>query len=320
MPYFTGDPLDFQGAAQLVISSYEQLAAQELSVQYANIVWRSFIPEGSIDGNVAPGVDIYSKRVKDRRGMAAFRATSGNDIPTVGMSMRKVSVPIQDAAVSANIDLRDIDRLQYGFQMDAIAESVSIMREATERLMERNYFYGAAELAMDGLINNANVPQITVPVGAGGFTTWSTKTPDEILFDLNVGILTPWNNSRLVFLPNMVWLPPIQYGSLTGTKAGTTANDYTIMNYFGLQNVHSAITGGPIIVKPLRYLEGAGVGGTDRMMSVTFDPTLFMKAESIPFTMLEPQRLAFNMGMYAITRFSSNLLPWPTSMLYSDGI
>jgi hypothetical protein len=51
--------------------------------------------------------------------------------------------------------------------------------------MNKLAFFGDAEYAIQGLLTNANIPNAPVVAGAATTLTWVTKTPDEILKDLN---------------------------------------------------------------------------------------------------------------------------------------
>lgn len=332
--YLTGNPGDLRQASEIVVSSYESISPDVLPVDYPEIVYSLFIPPESMDTGVPEGDDLYSKRVKDRRGVGSFRAVGSNEVNLVGFSQGKFSVPIFNGAVGAVLDLQDIARAESaarrGLGESATTEAVETMQIASERHIERLMFFGdtildgSAEFYYPGLINNPNVPTSTVALGASGFTQWingaDSKTPDEILYDIAIAVNTVYFTTRGILIPNEIYLPLEQYAYITTLKAGTRANDEVVWRFMSEQNVNKAINGQDIIFRPLRYLEGAGVGGTDRMMVVTKQAQNYMNAFPIPFRTLTTSQFGFLQYLFGEYKISPVGFPYPQFAGYWDGI
>lgn len=335
MPYIKGNPGNLTSAAEIVVSSFEVVSREVLYKEYADIVFPDFIPNESWDTSVAEGADIYSKVIVDKRGVGAFRAVGSNDVPIVGVAQNKISTPLFNGAIGSVIDLQDIARsdlsIQKGFGLDLVRESRDTMRIASDRHIEKVVFFGdtvedtSGAAYYPGLVNNPNIPTTTVATGAGGGTEWingtMSKTADEIIYDMEVALNTVYFSTRGKIVPNEIYLPQPQWAYISGLKAGTRANDETVLNFVRLQNVFTTKTGGtPIEIKPLRYLSGAGAGGTDRMMVAAKQPVNYMGAFSIPFRLLTTNNFGFLQFVFGEYKFSPLVFPYPLFAGYWDGI
>ena len=83
------------------------------------------------------------------------------------------------------------------------------VRMTYDKHMDENVYVGFAAYGSTGLLNNADVTVTNAATGAGGSATWVTKTPDEILKDVNDAILAAWAASEydLDAIPNHIILP-----------------------------------------------------------------------------------------------------------------
>lgn len=327
MSYINGNPGDIQRAAELVISNFEAVGTEVLNVKYPDIRYLEVLPAGAIDTSASAGADIYSKILRDRRGVGDWRAVGSNAVPQVGYTIDKISVSMYNAGISSVIDLQDLARSeqaktlgeQYG--INVLTEVTDTMRLSSERHIEKIVFFGDAFKEFEGYISNSNVPATTVDLGASGFTEWDTKTPDEIIFDVVSAITRVYENSRSIFIPTHCYLPLSQYNLILALKAGTRANDETVYNYLRTQTL-PAKTYGEFKIEPLRYLAGAGAGSTDRMMLTTADPSYHLMSMPIPFRLLSASGIqdGYNQKLYGEYKFSGVKLVQPLSFDYSDGI
>ncbi|MDI3349591.1 hypothetical protein DCBHLPFO_00721 [Mycoplasmopsis arginini] len=74
-----------------------------------------------------------------------------------------------------------------------------------------------------------------------------------------------------VELANTVLMPIQQYNLLATKRMGTNGDEMTVMEWLRKNNTYSAQTGQPLMIRQLRGLDGAGAGGTDRMVAYTND-------------------------------------------------
>lgn len=287
-------------------------------------------PAQSFFKSMARGMTDYSKIVQDWSGQAGWRAQGSNDVPQVSTILDKTTTPAFTGGVSNTLDYKDIAQgnilAARGFSSDPIIRTGQISLMATNFFKERLLFFGdnvidaGANQFYPGLLNHPIIPQATVAIGGGGFTAWNTKTPDEIIFDFNTAFSTLNTSTNTVMLTTDVYLPTAQYHLIAGTKAGTRANDEVILKFIADQNATDALTGRKINIHLLRYLTGAGAGGTDRMLIMDRKPEYFMIAEPLDWSLYDVQKVDFQFKYLGEFEIGPVHFPYPPFAIYFDGI
>lgn len=322
--YIVGNPGNIQRASEFVTSNFEYVDDNELEVLYPSILYPTLLPDGAIKAGMAEGGDIFSIPFVDKRGVGDVRASGSNNIPQVGATLSKISVNVRYGSVGASIDLQDLQRSDFSrsggrYGLDIISQLNGAMEIASERHIERTVWFGDAQYNSVGYINDPNIPQSVAAVGGSGFTEWSTKTPDEIIADIATGIIDVRVNSRTVFTPTTIYLPSEQFTNISYTKGGTRANDETITNYL-MKNGFAANTWGQLKFEDVRYLAGAGVAGSDRMVIVTALPNNYLMAMPIPYRVIEPIQILYQKYLLGEYQFSGLKIMQPIAFAYVDGI
>lgn len=315
--YTVGNPANLT-AMGFTVDVFEQISTRAYDVKYPEILWNKIMPRAGIDTSVSPGAKTVSHKVRDWRGKGAFRTAIGKDIPMVGQSINKITVPLEAGGIGASADLDDIRAVAFGFEgINLLTDHGAAMRKGYERHVEEVFFFGYSALGFDGWINTPNVPATNAGAKAAGGTTWAVATALEIIKDVTDAVKFIVSDTKGVFRPNRISLPIDQYLLIATMPSGSLLNE-TVLTY--LQRTLTAITGGAFTFEQVRYLDGAGAGATDRMVveSVT-DETHYMPM-SVPFNMLPPQDRQYATDLYADYKFGGFLRPWPRSARYVDGI
>lgn len=156
------------------------------------------------------------------------------------------------------------------------------IRLSYDKHMDQNVYIGMPQYNTTGLFNNPDVTASNVAVGAGGSTAWASKTPDEILADINRAIEEGWEASEydLSAIPNHILLPYAQYNYLATTKV-TQLAEKTILTFL-LENNVASKNGGNLIIGATQYAKGAGAGGTDRMIAYVNNDRFIAVEELVP--------------------------------------
>lgn len=200
------------------------------------------------------------------------------------------------------------------------AQKVEAMNLKRNMDLDQLVYFGDATIGTVGLVNATSL--ITPTNVAGG--VWTSKTPAAILADVNEVLTTTWMNAGWAVMPNRLLLPPAQYGYLASTMVNTAAN-YSILTYL-LENNICTKSGTKLEILPLKWLIGAGVGGTpgqlgtvDRMVAYNKDK----KYVQYPMTELQRTPLEYR-SLYQITtywaRFGQVEWRYATTAGYRDGI
>lgn len=189
-----------------------------------------------------------------------------NDIPLVQANINKDVFKVWDFSNILKVPFIDQQKLQN------IGRSLNDLLDKGIRLnynksIDNIVYAGVASAGVAGLVNNPNVTASTAPNGASGTATWKTKTPDEILADINASINNTWASSQydLTGMANHILVPPAQYGLLTTTIVSSAGNQ-SILKYL-LENNLARNQGIELAIMPSRWCIGAGASGTDRMVS-----------------------------------------------------
>ena len=320
MPFETGANPNSINSLEVVMNNFEDLQSGVEEVLLPEIRWNTIIPSQSVDTGVNRGARSASYLVRDRKGRGEFRGRNGDNVPTVGTTVDKVIVPIERSGVVANFDRADAESVQMGHDMNLMTELGGIMREASERHIEATFFYGYDDLNYRGFLDYPNVPFTTAALNAAATSTeWKDKDADEIIFDVQTALADIFTVSKAIHVAGHVGLPPEQYAALTSIKASTSA-DKSVMEYLETNNIFTKKTGQKLTFIDLRYLEGAGAGGTDRMVVYQSEARNFWMPMPIPFEMLNPQEKGFGVDLLGEYCFGSFHVKYPLSMAYVDGI
>lgn len=315
----SGQQANQNAVFEYFMSNMEQFDKRFREALYPDLYWQKVIPSASIDTGINPGAQSMSYPTLDWRGMGGWRARYGKNVPTVSFVTGKNMIPIQSGAISGLVDVEEVEAVQYGVQMDLRTMYPEIMRKACERHVEGTFFYGDSSVGFLPFLDFPGVPYSVVQNGTSGNTEWTSKTPDEILADLNFAMLDVWVLTRMVHMPNTFFMPPAQYGYISATPR-SSVSETTILEYFLKNNICKNQGRGEVQIIPLPYLDHAGVSGAARMIVCERDAKNFIMPFPRRFEMLAPQYIDYTVKLYARYRFGPVNLVYPKAFLYVDGI
>jgi hypothetical protein len=135
-----------------------------------------------------------------------------------------------------------------------------------DKYMDLNTYQGQSKFGFTGLINSASVVAAAAANGAAGTATWLTKTPDEILYDVNDAIVDAWAAAQYdpSAIPNHILVDPANYSYIATTKVSTQA-EKTILEFLLANNIAKQ-KGTDLFIGESRFCLGAGTGSTNRMV------------------------------------------------------
>lgn len=223
----------------------------------------------------------------------------------------KYTIPELESAakIGRPIDQQKYEGMQLKHQMD----------------IDEMVYVGDTPYALTGLVNNTNVTNVANVATSGGNTTWATKTPDDILADVN-GILTStWAASGWAVVPSRLLVPPAQFGLISTMKVSTAGN-VSVLKYIQDNNLLTTSGRGKLDIFPLKWLIGAGSGGTigtlgtvDRMVAYTKDK----KRVRYPMTMIQRTPVQYDSLYHKSTyfcRLGAVEVVYPETLSYRDGL
>lgn len=262
---------------------------------------------GNAIGN---GKSWIGKQTNQISGVGVDIAKIANPLRPWGLEIKYSIMELESAAkLGRPIDNQKFEGLQLKFQMD----------------VDEQVYYGDTGNGDTGLVNNTLVTNVNnVVAGAGGSTAWTTKTPDEILTDVNTALTSVWAASAWAVIPERLLLPPAQFGYISTQKVSLAGN-VSILKYLQDNNLLTTSGRGKIEIFPCKWLIGAGVGGTigtvgiDRMV-------VYTKAKErvrFPMTLLQRTPVQYDSIFHKTTYFNKLgrvEVVYPETLGYFDGL
>lgn len=206
------------------------------------------------------------------------------------------------------VDAQKYQAMQIKYQMD----------------IDEMVYIGDTALGKYGLLNSTSVTSASVATGAGGYTEWVEKTPDEILEDVNSLLETCWAAAAYAVCPSKLLLPPAQYAYICSQKVSNAGN-ISILQFLEDNSISLKINGKKLDIQPCKWLTGRGTpagspeAATDRMVCYTQDKNRVR----YPLVPLQRTPLEYR-SIYHITTYFGRLgvleIVYPETMYYADGI
>ena len=249
-------------------------------------------------------------------------AGGANNIPVVQANLDKGLFKAHTFAAALRVMFVDMAKSNYiGRSLDQLLGQG--VRLAYDKHMDANVYVGMEEYGTTGLINNPDAVESTAASnGDAASTKWADKTPDQILADINSAITAAWAAAEYdeAGVPNHVLLPYEQYTYILNTKvtelATETILDFVMKNNIATKNGRGFFIGG------VRWLKGAGTGGTDRMVVYNNDRRFVKMDELVPLSrvMTSPNAAEVCYDTAYMANVSEVQLFYPQTIRYIDGI
>lgn len=228
-----------------------------------------------------------------------------------GMEL-KYSIPELESAARLGrpVDDQKYEGLKLKHQMD----------------IDEQVYVGDATTGDTGLVNSSEVTNVSnLPNGAASSPLWTSKTPNEILADVNNVIQSAWSASGWAVMPNRLLLPPAQYGYIS-TQLISSAGSQSILKYLIENNVLAATGKGKLEILPAKWLIGAGTGGTLGTTGTVDRMVIYSKSKKYvryPLTGLQRTPVQYQ-SLYHLTTYYCRLgvmeFVYPETLAYRDGL
>lgn len=212
-------------------------------------------------------------------GGSVVQAGGSNGVPVVQASVDKGIYKAHVFALALRVMFQDMQRANFiGRSLDQLLQEG--VRMTFDKHQDQNIYTGLSEYGTTGLINNPDAIESVVADGASGNGNWLTKTPAEILKDVNTALTTTWEQAGydMAAIPNHILLPYEEYTYIVNTMVSDLAAK-SIYDYI-MENNIAAKNGSDLFIGATQWCKGAGAGGTDRMV-VYVNHERYVKAEEL---------------------------------------
>lgn len=309
---------DAQQALGYLLSQVAHIEPQAYQIRYADILYPSLIP---VDTSAPEWVKTVTYFSLDKVGKAQWINGAASDIPLAGNERTKFETTVELAGIGYGYNLEELNQAMLIPGQNLTADRAAAARRAYEEHVEIVAFSGDAAKGFQGLINNSSVTASSVPAdGTGSSTTFASKTPDQILRDVNAALAAVYTTTLTMSLADTVLFPPTQLEYMARTPRSSTS-DTTILGYLKINNIYTLTTGQQLTIRAVPRLAGAGAGATDRMITYRRDPQVMKLHLPMPHRFLPPwQNGPMSWVIPGIFRLGGLDVRLPKEVIYRDGI
>lgn len=313
MPYsFTTGEGQNAKAMELLVSIYDQIESGFYEIKRPELEWKNYIPAESVMTDVNPGAHNYGYRSRDFRGMGQFIRGTANNIPRVAQGVDQILVPMLFGAVGAEISDGDAMEYQYGYQSSLANDLSAVMKKAAEYHVERCVFFGDDAA---GFLPLLDYPTVTTIAGSA----WSGTDASVWIQQIFDAIATQYSSTKTIHIADEVILPITLAAKLSRAMVvGSTPVAMKAWDYLANNSMYSIMSGKPLKIRVLRYLDGNGVASSNRIILRDSKAENMVFPFPLPYQLAQPVPVLLGAQMAAAYKFGSFNLRYPKSMYYLD--
>ena len=289
------------------ISQFTNLESKIYETLYADIIFDQLVP---VDTSDPEWIDNVAYISYNGATMGKFIAANGRDLPQVDIDANISYIRVGYAGNSYGYSLEEL-RKAAAMRMPLEAVKGRLAYRGARQHQQQVAFFGDAQRQMYGLFNHPNVPLDNSTID------WETATGDEIVAEMNAVLNKVWNQSAQRHVPNTLLLPSDLW-VLAQNKRMSVGTDTTVLEFFRRNNTYTAVTGQPLDIRSVLYLNDAGVGGVPRIMAYEKNSDNLTMRMPIPFRSLPPQATALRLEIPNEWKVGGTEFRYPLSAAYRD--
>lgn len=239
-------------------------------------------------------------------------------LPGVSINGERVTLPLRLLGQEVSYTSVELERSQLiGQPIDA--QKFNALNVLYQMNTDEMVYIGDSAVGAEGLLNSTLVTAASVTAdGSGSSTLWSTKTPDQILRDVNGMITAAWQASGFSVCPDKLLLPPTQYAYIASQKISTAGN-VSILTFLEDNSISLRVNGRKLEIQPVKWLTGRGTAGADRMVCYTNEEDR-VRFPMVPIRRETPYYLGIKFNAPYIWAFGEVEFVYPETVIYRDGI
>ena len=252
----------------------------------------TFASQGGLGaGNgIGNGKAWIGKTSSQLTGVGVDIAKTPHPLTPWGLELKYTILELESAArLGRPVDQQKFEGLQLKHQMD----------------IDEMVYIGDTSLGQTGMLNDTSVTVQNLATGASGFPSWTKKTADEILADVNTMITTVWANAAWAVMPTTLLIPPAQFGYISTQKVSSAGN-ISILKYIQENSILTTSGKGKLDIFPLKWCIGAGQGGTVGTLGTVDRAMVYSKDKKrirYPMTLLQRTPIQYDSIFHKTTYF-----------------
>lgn len=310
---------DAQQALAFVQNQAMVINRQVYETKYPSYDFARFVSVDTSSPEWSEGVLTY---ISDQTGAAKWQSGYAKDVPLADVNMSSTQHVFHMAAIGYQFNIEEIGKAQFqGIPLQN--RRALAARKAYEQFMWRLTWGGSPdniEKNIPGLLNAPGVAGGLFPAdGTGGSVLWTSKTPAQIVRDINSLLSGIWTNTLEIELADTLVMPSELYQYIAQTPYSDNTME-TILSFIQRSNVYTIETGRPLNISATRAARSVGAGGTGRVLAYVNDPTVVKLHLPMPFRFLPVyQDGPLNFAVPGIFRTGGIEVLAPAAMRYGDG-
>ncbi len=288
------------------------------AMRYQEIQYPTLIP---VDTSAPEWIQSVTYFSMDGVGRAEWFAGQAQDIPKVGLTRDKLETTVSMAAIGYGYDLEELGTAQL-LGMNLNADKATLARRIAEEKIEQVAFVGDAAKGYTGLVNSSAPTATTAPAdGTSSATTFASKTPTQILRDVNTVLTGIWTGTVGAEMADTLLLPASVLTDL-GSRMVSEHNPMTVLEYTQRNYIYTQTTGQQLTIRGVfGHLDTAGASSTKRMVAYRRSPEVVKMHIPMPFRFLPAwQTGPLRFDVPGIFRVGGVDIRRPKAVRYLDGI
>lgn len=284
--------------------------ARSYDAKYAELKGLSLIP---ISTEAGAGVNEIIFHQYRGVGFAKVIADYAKDFPRVDIYGEEKAVKVKGIGDSYGYSIKEIRASQRtGKNLDQ--RRAITARRAHDEMMNRMALKSNTADGTFGLLDFPGITEVTLQAdGTSSSKTWASKTPDQIVRDINDLVNAVMEPTSAREVPDTLLLPIAQYNDLATRRIGE-AGEKTLMRYI--------LDNSPYIkrIDWLSELKNFGAGGTNRALVGRFDEEHLTLEIPQPFEQFEAQQEGMEFTIPCHSECAGTIIYYPLAFAYADGI
>lgn len=296
----------------------ELVKARTYDIKYAELKAIGLIP---VSTEAGPGADSITYYTYDQTGIAKIISSYADDLPRSDITGKRNTSTVHSIGNAYGYNLQEI-RAASMAGLPLTQRKANAARRANDQQVNTIAFFGNAAAGLLGLLNNPNVSRSLLPAdGTGTLTTFASKTPTQIVRDLNSTVNAVFTLTLGVETIDTLLMPLGQYTYISSTPWNEqNASNVTILEMF-MRNSPFMKAGGT--VEWVNECAGAGTlsgGGKDIMMAYRKDPDHLTLEIPQTFEQLPPQERNLEYVIPCHSRIGGVIIYYPLSVNVAEGL
>lgn len=248
-----------------------------------------------------------------RAGGKPWLAQNSNTLPNISVDGERIVTPVLPLGFEisyTSIELEKSAQLQQPIDV----QKYNGMTIGYNMAIDNMVYIGDTDTAATGMVNS---PLITT--GPIANPTFALSSADEIIASITELLEETYKASGYAVCPDKLLLPHPQFALLVSKKIAVESGNLSVLTYLQDNSLSLKVNGRPLDIQPSKWLNGVGVGGTDRMVAYSQEEK-YLRFPLVPIRRETAYHHGINFNAPYIWAMGSVEFVYTETIQYRDGI